>query len=115
VVCDTDSETECDTSSVDDRRFECECGHVETGQDADDNRYLVRHHGECGCTDCDEDCEDCEAAGCEQFDVCCDCEAKYDKIDEERLEGLKEEDTAKSVDLRAFEKELGMAVDMGMD
>jgi hypothetical protein len=96
VVCDTDSETECDNDSSDGEfdiygpLFICECGHVERGQDADDCRYLVTVHADCGCTDCDyENCDacrwDCE---CYQKDVCADCETKYDKMEDERLAAL---------------------------
>jgi len=86
VVCDSDSDSDSDASSV--YVFECECGLKLYGEDANDYRYMVTHHGECGCpcvVDFEhEHCAACEAAGCEQFDVCNDCEAKYDKIDEER-------------------------------
>lgn len=89
IVCDSDS----DASSVDDRVFECECGHKEHGQDADDCRYLVTIHADCGCTDCDyEDCVACEDAECYQKDVCANCETKYDKEEEERLEGLNDDE-----------------------
>lgn len=79
VVCD-DSDSDCDTEDA--RVFECECGHTERGQDADDCRYLCTIHGDCGCADCDyEDCEHCEAADCHQKDVCGTCEDKYDAED----------------------------------
>jgi hypothetical protein len=93
-------------SSIDDRVFECECGHIETGQAADDCRYHGIVHWTCECKDCDfEDCEACEAAGCEEFECCHECEAKYDELEAKRqhLMTLKEEQRAEDeLEAKAF-------------